>query len=608
MWPDGSLVMDSHASLVPTYNQNVIMGFASVFTGWNYYQSNQANGRLPTNFSPASNYTNSMVLVPTHHELGTKLLLDNVMLPQAWGSQADSTSANYDSYGIQNLEDALDSICVNQNVGPFICRQLIQRLVTSNPSREYVYRVVQKFNDNGAGVRGDLKAVLKAVLLDYEARSTAVAALPTFGKQREPLLRATATARAFPPAAVPGGSYLENGTRTITVTTTNAHRLNTGDVAFMNFADTSGQPAPATQGYGVTVTSPTSFTVNAPGMVTGTYTQRPNTVISNMLSAALETNNVIMVSLSGHGLLVGGPIYLNFTTGGGSNGVYQVVWMTNNNYFAVISADTNILSGNMLSPKFTAGGFTQRATTVTVSCTTPHNLNAGDSVFIDFPIGTAPDGTYTVAAVPDLLHFTVTVATSVNQTQTGSTFFPLVPPPLVRAGDATVQLSTWAVGSTDGTLTQTPLNSPTVFNYYFPDYKFPGMLAAAGLTTPEFQLTSDTEVAVQMNFLEGGLLNNTGNTNGLSSLVAGGGSIVMDLGPWMTPAYTSNTGIPGLVDALNSLLIGGQLSPSARSAIINYVANTTNFPYTTPSYTQMRDRVRAVVHLLVTSPDFTIQR
>jgi hypothetical protein len=154
----------------------------------------------------------------------------------------------------------------------------------------------------------------------------------------------------------------------------------------------------------------------------------------------------------------------------------------------------------------------------------------------------------------------------------------------------------------------TPLNSPTVFNYFFPDFKFPGPLAAAGLTTPEFQLTSDTQVAVQMNFLEGGLLNNNSNTNGLSSFVGGGGAVVLDLGPWMTPGYTSNAGIPSLVDSLSTLLTGGILSPGAKSTIVSYVANTANFGYTTPTYTQMRDRVRAVVHLVVTSPDFTIQR
>jgi hypothetical protein len=608
MWPDGTLVMDSRANLVPTYNQSVIMGFASVFTGWNYYQTNQANGRLPTSFNPSPNYTNAMVLVPAYHELGTKLLLDNVVLPQAWGSQADSASTNFDIYCSLDLEKALDSIFANQNVGPFICRQLIQRLVASNPSRDYVYRVVQKFNDNGFGVRGDLAAVIRAILLDYEARSSAVAAQSTFGKQREPLLRATATARAFPPPPPSGGTYSENGLRSITVSTTNAHRLNTGDTVFLNFADTSGQPAPGSLGYSVTVTAPTAFTVNAPGMLTGTYTQTPSTTISNMLTASTDVTNVIYVNLGTHDLLVGNPVYLAFTSGGASNGVYQVVWMTNNNFFAVVSADTNTLSGNMLVSKVTGAGYTQRGTTITLGLPVPHNLLPGDPVYINFTSGTAADGTYNVASVVDATHFIVPTSNSATQTVNGATVYSLAPPPLVRSGTIAVQQSTWSVGATDSTLTQTPLNAPTVFNFFFPDYKFPGPLAAAGLTTPEFQLTSDTDVAVQMNFLEGGLLNNTVNTNGLSSFIAGAGAIVLDLGPWMTPAYTSNSGIPGLVDALNTLLIGGTLSPAARTVIINYVANTGNYPYTTPSFTEMRERVRAVVHLLVTSPDFTVQR
>ncbi len=85
--------------------------------------------------------------------------------------------------------------------------------------------------------------------------------------------------------------------------------------------------------------------------------------------------------------------------------------------------------------------------------------------------------------------------------------------------------------------------------------------------------------------------------------------MVMDIGPWMTQAMTANSGIPGLVDNLSSLLMGGQLSTSARLDIISYVANTTNFPLGTPvTYSQMRDRVRAVVHLLLNSPDYTVQQ
>ena len=84
----------------------------------------------------------------------------------------------------------MDSIFYNENVGPFIWRQLIQRLVTSNPSRDYLYRVVEAFRDNGKGVRGDMKAVITAILMDYEARSATLLEEPTFGKQREPVLRA----------------------------------------------------------------------------------------------------------------------------------------------------------------------------------------------------------------------------------------------------------------------------------------------------------------------------------------------------------------------------------------------------------------------------------
>ena len=113
-----------------------------------------------------------------------------------------------------------------------------------------------------------------------------------------------------------------------------------------------------------------------------------------------------------------------------------------------------------------------------------------------------------------------------------------------------------------------------------------------------------------MNFIAGGILNNTGNTNGLSSFTGGDGDIVLDISPWMTTNYTAAAGIPQLVDALNSRLLAGQLSAGAKATIVNYVTNTVNFPYTTPvpTATQIRDRVRGVIHLILTSPDYTIQK
>jgi hypothetical protein len=599
MWPDGTLVMNSQGNLVPTYNQNVIMGVSSVFTGWTYYQSNQPNGRLPTNFNPASDYIDPMVLVPTHHELGTKLLLDNVMLPQAWGSQANPASTNFDIYCSQDLELALNSIFNNQNVGPFICRELIQRLVTSSPSPDYLYRVVQVFNDNGAGVRGDLQAVVSAILLDYEARNPVAAAQATFGKQREPLLRVTAMARGFPPPASQSGAYFETTNQTITISNVAPHRLNNGDIVFLSFTDTSAMAAPPALGYSVTVKSPTSFTVNAPGMSSGTYGQ---------------TNNVLTLNIGSHGLTTNNSAYLSFVTGGASNGVYQVVGVPDSSHFTVATTDTNTLFGSCLMPKFLGGGYVWSRTNLTMGLTLPHGLVPGNSVFIHFSAAGSPtNGVYQVQAVPDATHFSIITGNSANTVQNGQTVYPLIAPPLARSGTLQMQFDTWQVGFTDtgssAALAQTPLNSPTVFNFFFPDYKFQGPLATAGLTTPEFQLTSDTTVAWQMNFMEGALLNNGGNTNGISSFVGGGGAISLDLGPWMTTAYTSDAGVPSLVDALSTQLTGGPLSSSARSTIVSFVANTNNFPLTTPpSFSQMRDRVRAVVHLEVCSPDFTIQK
>jgi hypothetical protein len=108
--------------------------------------------------------------------------------------------------GPDELEHALDMLFQHPNTGPFICRQLIQRLVTSNPSPGYVYRVAQVFADNGEGVRGDLRAVVRAILLDWEARSAEAAAQPGFGKLREPLLRVSHLWRAFH-AQASGGTF-----------------------------------------------------------------------------------------------------------------------------------------------------------------------------------------------------------------------------------------------------------------------------------------------------------------------------------------------------------------------------------------------------------------
>jgi Protein of unknown function (DUF1800)/PA14 domain len=596
VWPDGSLVLNAQNNLVPTYTQNEIMGYASVFTGWNYNQTNQSNGLLPSNWYPAYNGTNLMTLVPSHHELGAKLILDNVVLPPAYGGQTVASTSN-GLYCAQDLESALNAIFNHPNVGPVICRELIQRLVESNPSRDYVYRVAQVFNNDGTGVRGNMAAVVQAILLDYEARSPDLLTQPTYGKEREPLIRVTELARAFPAPPTTGGTYSETTNQIITITTSAPHMLNTGDTAYLIFTDTSGNAAPTSQGYSITKTTATNFTINAPQMIAGTYGQ---------------TNGVITASLSGYGLASNSPVYLAFTSGGASNGLYVVSNIIDTAHFTVATSALTTNYGSCLLPKLSVGGYTQTGMSIVISTTGPHGLLPGNSVLINFTSGTATSGTYSVASVTDATHFTVTATTSVNQNENSVSVYSLQAPVLNRSGNVVIQQSTWNMSYTDtgttASLSQSPLRSPTVFNFFYPGYEFPGALASAGLTTPEFQLTTASGVALQMNFVEGGLLNNTGNTNGLSSFNTGNGAIVLNIAPWMTTNYTSDANIPSLVSALNTYLAAGEISAACQAQITGFV-KTNNFAWSSPpTQTQIRDRVRAVIHLIVNSPEYVIQK
>ena len=173
---DGTPMRDVAGKTIATYDQNVVQGFAKVFTGWSF-------GGNDTTFSdgfnpPKQNWTVEMQAWPSHHSSASKLLLGGVTLPAGQTPERD-------------LNDALDNIAYHPNVGPFMSRRLIQFLVTSNPSAGYVTRVVVTWNNNGSGVRGDLKAVLRAILLDDEARSPATApvANSSYGKLREPMVR-----------------------------------------------------------------------------------------------------------------------------------------------------------------------------------------------------------------------------------------------------------------------------------------------------------------------------------------------------------------------------------------------------------------------------------
>ncbi len=193
--PDGTLKLDAGGLPIPTYNQTTIENFAKVFTGWNHAGNDQTMAWRWR--YPERNFRAPMEAWPTHHSTGEKVLLNGARLPANQTAQKD-------------LKDALDNIFNHPNVGPFVARQLIQRLVTSNPSPGYVYRVANVFNGNGQNVRGDLKAVVRAILLDYEARSADVIANQGFGKQREPVLRFSALLRAFNPRSNTGKMRIWN--------------------------------------------------------------------------------------------------------------------------------------------------------------------------------------------------------------------------------------------------------------------------------------------------------------------------------------------------------------------------------------------------------------
>jgi len=175
---DGTEKLDNQGQPIPTYSQEIIEGFAHVYTGWTFAGAPSFRQARPTQF----NQIIPMQLYPGFHDTEAKTLLNGVVLP------AGQT-------GEQDLAGALDNIFNHPNVGPFISIRLIQRLVTSNPSPGYVRRVAEVFNNNGSGVRGDLGAVVKGILLDDEAHPSM--AMEIDGKVKEPLLRLTQLWKAY---------------------------------------------------------------------------------------------------------------------------------------------------------------------------------------------------------------------------------------------------------------------------------------------------------------------------------------------------------------------------------------------------------------------------
>jgi len=731
LWPDGTLVLDSTGNPIPTYDQTVITGMARVFTGWNWGQS-LVSGRLPTS-TPGSNYLDPMVLISTQHELGTKILLDNVMLPAAIvTTQADtshdpnpnpitiqstdpangpgnvvstSITSSFDLNGLHDLEAALNSIMNSGSVGPFICRQLIQRLVTSNPKPEYVYRVVRAFNGErnidgvATGVVGDMKDVIRAILLDPEARSATEATAIGFGKQREPLLRMTAAARAFPVTGIANATYRQQGGQIMLVTTPTAHRLSTNDFVLLdNWVDggtpssttnlpytqpysvgnvtsnytyvgsthiatipvpgykagdvvniqfTSGMAAPfnTVQSYTVASAAPDtglsgSFTVNlgsgGPSSSTSGSAFTPNNFTVNTSGVATSTYSIggtgnQTVTVNSGGLTAGHQLYIKFTSGSllnaGYDGIYTVQNGTGGNTITnftvtLSSSPPGTTSGGTLIPKL-SGGYTVTTagnqSTITLQTANNFDVKVGDQIQVDFLVTLTPLGAasqvYTVTGVPAGNLITIaspTVITAGTESTTGMVAYPLNNNAMTRSGAVNVDYGTFNIGNTTtgNALNQSPLNSATVFNFFYPNYQYPGAIAAAGMTTPEFQLTDDSDTMNLTNTVTNSILNSgTGNAFGFS--VYGSGLIFMDLGQYMTQAQTQDSAIQALATQLATLLDinTNNLPANWLTTISSYVGNTTNFPYSSPpTTTQMRDRVRATLQLLLTSAEFAIQK
>ena len=218
---DGSAVdgdpMTAGTQTISTYNQDTIRGFAHVFTGWNF------SGCTVSSFSwcgageTGAAWFQSMIApegvmdgqyTMWHAYTGDKQLLIYPGATPANGllvGAPEPTSAANSPTPYPAITAALNNIANHPNVGPFISKHLIQRFVTSNPESDYVARVSSVFANNGSGVRGDLRAVLRAILMDPDARAKPVVASPQ-GKLREPFLRLTQLWRAFN-ATDPSGRY-----------------------------------------------------------------------------------------------------------------------------------------------------------------------------------------------------------------------------------------------------------------------------------------------------------------------------------------------------------------------------------------------------------------
>jgi uncharacterized protein (DUF1800 family) len=264
--PDGTRILGTNGQPIATYNNSHITELARVFTGLAFGNNTDFN-LWPRDF------TVPMKCWDDYHDCNAKTLLGGLQLPARIPSPGSNGVA-----GLADVNAAVSNLFAHPNVGPFIGKQLIQRLVTSNPSTGYVARVSAAFADNGSGVRGDLKAVVKAILLDPEARDPAMMNQPTWGKLREPLLRVVNLARAFNATSTSGHYVVDQFTLDHGQDPMNAPSV------FNFFLPAHSPPGPITQ---MGLVAPEFQIINASTAITG-----PNYFWDDAILGGLHTQGV----------------------------------------------------------------------------------------------------------------------------------------------------------------------------------------------------------------------------------------------------------------------------------------------------------------------------
>ena len=184
---DGSQKLDAQGKSIPTYSQDTIEEMARVFTGWHFADVvDLVNGS-----DTEPDFINRMVVIEEFHDRGQKTVLGGAIIPAEQSAQED-------------MQEILDIVFNHPNVAPFISKQLIQKLVSSNPSPAYIERVANVFANNGAGIRGDMQSVIAAILLDNEALTGTTSSDKVFGKLKEPIVRMVGLWRTFDASALSG--------------------------------------------------------------------------------------------------------------------------------------------------------------------------------------------------------------------------------------------------------------------------------------------------------------------------------------------------------------------------------------------------------------------